>query len=44
MLLFIPLADEFEKYCSDVEDTAAWGGQLEVSKKVGQIRPLKMDP
>ncbi|XP_012691573.2 deubiquitinase OTUD6B [Clupea harengus] len=23
-------ADEFEKYCSDVEDTAAWGGQLEL--------------
>ncbi len=23
--------DEFEKYCSDVEHTAAWGGQLEVS-------------
>lgn len=22
--------DEFEKYCSDVEHTAAWGGQLEV--------------
>lgn len=25
------LPDEFEKYCSDVEHTAAWGGQLEVS-------------
>lgn len=25
------LLDEFEKYCSDVEHTAAWGGQLEVS-------------
>ena len=25
------LQDEFEKYCSDVEHTAAWGGQLEVS-------------
>lgn len=24
------LPDEFEKYCSDVEHTAAWGGQLEV--------------
>ncbi|KAF7211187.1 deubiquitinase OTUD6B [Nothobranchius furzeri] len=23
-------ADEFEKYCSDVEHTAAWGGQLEL--------------
>lgn len=23
--------DEFEKYCGDVEHTAAWGGQLEVS-------------
>lgn len=23
--------DEFEKYCSDMEHTAAWGGQLEVS-------------
>ncbi|KAJ8402988.1 hypothetical protein AAFF_G00359040 [Aldrovandia affinis] len=23
-------ADEFEKYCSDVENTAAWGGQLEL--------------
>lgn len=23
--------DEFEKYCNDVEHTAAWGGQLEVS-------------
>lgn len=22
--------DEFEKYCNDVSDTAAWGGQLEV--------------
>ncbi|XP_075995767.1 deubiquitinase OTUD6B [Genypterus blacodes] len=22
--------DEFEKYCSDVEQTAAWGGQLEL--------------
>ncbi|KAM9737598.1 deubiquitinase OTUD6B [Menidia menidia] len=26
--LFTP--DEFEKYCSDVEHTAAWGGQLEL--------------
>lgn len=25
--------DEFEKYCSDVEHTAAWGGQLEVSSR-----------
>lgn len=25
------LPGEFEKYCSDVEHTAAWGGQLEVS-------------
>ncbi|KAI5607746.1 OTU domain-containing protein 6B, partial [Silurus asotus] len=23
-------ADEFEKYCSDVAETAAWGGQLEL--------------
>ncbi|XP_067281854.1 deubiquitinase OTUD6B isoform X1 [Pseudorasbora parva] len=23
-------ADEFEKYCNDVADTAAWGGQLEL--------------
>lgn len=23
-------SDEFEKYCSDVEHTAAWGGQLEL--------------
>uniref|UniRef100_A0A3Q2PHH5 ubiquitinyl hydrolase 1 n=1 Tax=Fundulus heteroclitus TaxID=8078 RepID=A0A3Q2PHH5_FUNHE len=23
-------ADEFEKYCNDVEQTAAWGGQLEL--------------
>lgn len=23
-------ADEFEKYCDDVEHTAAWGGQLEI--------------
>ncbi|XP_061682066.1 deubiquitinase OTUD6B [Syngnathoides biaculeatus] len=23
-------ADDFEKYCSDVEHTAAWGGQLEL--------------
>lgn len=23
-------ADEFQKYCSDVEDTAVWGGQLEL--------------
>lgn len=26
--------DEFEKYCSDVEHTTAWGGQLEVSSFV----------
>lgn len=24
-------AEEFEKYCHDVESTAAWGGQLEIS-------------
>ncbi|KAJ7991935.1 hypothetical protein DPEC_G00289020 [Dallia pectoralis] len=23
-------ADEFQKYCCDIEDTAAWGGQLEL--------------
>lgn len=22
--------DEFEKYCNEIADTAAWGGQLEV--------------
>lgn len=31
MLLVLQFADEFEKYCSEVENTAAWGGQLEVS-------------
>lgn len=24
-------AEEFEKYCDDIVNTAAWGGQLEVS-------------
>lgn len=24
-------AEEFEKYCDDIANTAAWGGQLEVS-------------
>lgn len=27
---FVFTLDEFEKYCNDVADTAAWGGQLEV--------------
>lgn len=25
------LSDQFAQYCSDIEGTAAWGGQLEVS-------------
>ena len=29
LLLISP--DEFAHYCSDIENTAAWGGQLEVS-------------
>ena len=29
---FLYLEDgDFEKYCNDVENTARWGGQLEVS-------------
>ncbi len=28
--LLVFTLDEFEKYCNDVADTAAWGGQLEV--------------
>ena len=28
LLVFI---DEFAQYCSDIENTVAWGGQLEVS-------------
>lgn len=31
------LPDEFEKYCSDVEHTSAWGGQLEVSSSLTVI-------
>ncbi|XP_077404810.1 deubiquitinase OTUD6B [Vanacampus margaritifer] len=36
-------AEDFEKYCSDVEHTAAWGGQLELQalSKVLQ-RPIKV--
>lgn len=29
---FLYLEDgDFEKYCNDIENTARWGGQLEVS-------------
>jgi len=28
----VQATDGFEKYCSDIEKTAAWGGQIEVSK------------
>lgn len=36
-------ADEFDKYCSDVADTAAWGGQLEL-RALTQIlqRPIEV--
>lgn len=30
-VVFSFLTEEFEKYCDDIENTAAWGGQLEVS-------------
>lgn len=30
--------DEFEKYCSDVEHTAAWGGQLELQALTQVLR------
>lgn len=30
MPLFVSL-EEFEKYCYDIANTTAWGGQLEVS-------------
>ncbi|XP_059206829.1 deubiquitinase OTUD6B [Centropristis striata] len=35
--------DEFEKYCSDVEHTAAWGGQLEL-KALTQVlqKPIEV--
>ncbi|KAF1381596.1 hypothetical protein PFLUV_G00155610 [Perca fluviatilis] len=35
-------ADEFEKYCSDAEHTAAWGGQLEL-KALTQVLQLPME-
>ncbi|XP_051527272.1 deubiquitinase OTUD6B isoform X2 [Myxocyprinus asiaticus] len=35
-------ADEFEKYCSDVADTAAWGGQLEL-KALSQVLQLPIE-
>ncbi|KAL3043875.1 hypothetical protein OYC64_003683 [Pagothenia borchgrevinki] len=34
--------DEFEKYCSDVEHTAAWGGQLEL-RALTQVLLLPME-
>ncbi|XP_063756190.1 deubiquitinase OTUD6B isoform X2 [Eleginops maclovinus] len=34
--------DEFEKYCSDVEHTAAWGGQLEL-RALTQVLHLPME-
>lgn len=34
--------DEFEKYCSDVEHTAAWGGQLEL-KALTQVLHLPIE-
>ncbi|XP_078123246.1 deubiquitinase OTUD6B isoform X2 [Sander vitreus] len=34
-------ADEFEKYCSDAEHTAAWGGQLEL-RALTQVLQLPM--
>ncbi|KAE8282033.1 OTU domain-containing protein 6B [Larimichthys crocea] len=34
--------DEFEKYCSDVEHTAAWGGQLEL-RALTQVLHLPID-
>ncbi|KAM4540052.1 deubiquitinase OTUD6B [Odontesthes bonariensis] len=38
--MFTP--EEFEKYCSDVEHTAAWGGQLEL-KALTQVLHLPME-
>ncbi|TRY84311.1 hypothetical protein DNTS_025423 [Danionella cerebrum] len=35
-------ADEFEKYCSDVADTAAWGGQLEL-RALSQVLQLPIE-
>ncbi|XP_026144729.1 deubiquitinase OTUD6B isoform X2 [Carassius auratus] len=35
-------ADEFEKYCNDVADTAAWGGQLEL-KALSQVLQLPIE-
>ncbi|XP_042362594.1 deubiquitinase OTUD6B [Plectropomus leopardus] len=34
--------DEFEKYCSDVEHTAAWGGQLEL-RALTQVLHLRVE-
>ncbi|KAM9386029.1 deubiquitinase OTUD6B [Pholidichthys leucotaenia] len=34
--------DEFEKYCSDVEHTAAWGGQLEL-RAITQVLHLPIE-
>ncbi|KAA0710480.1 OTU domain-containing protein 6B [Triplophysa tibetana] len=38
--MFTP--DEFEKYCNDVSDTAAWGGQLEL-KAISQVLQLPIE-
>lgn len=35
-------ADEFEKYCKDVEHTAAWGGQLEL-RALTQVLQLPIE-
>lgn len=35
-------ADEFEPYCNDVADTAAWGGQLEL-KAISQVLQLPIE-
>lgn len=35
-------AEEFEKYCNDVADTAAWGGQLEL-KALSQVLQLPIE-
>ncbi|XP_038841961.1 deubiquitinase OTUD6B isoform X2 [Salvelinus namaycush] len=35
-------ADEFDKYCSDVADTAAWGGQLEL-RALTQVLQLPIE-
>uniref|UniRef100_A0A3B4C5V1 ubiquitinyl hydrolase 1 n=1 Tax=Pygocentrus nattereri TaxID=42514 RepID=A0A3B4C5V1_PYGNA len=35
-------ADEFEKYCSDVAETAAWGGQLEL-RALTQVLQLPVE-